>query len=175
MLVAGTLLLADAAPVTAEAAVAAVKSDPSASLCFAITFSVCAAMLAIVFGFMTFDEIAKVRALKKKNADIEERYRQVRADMLQELDRRHQAEQVIRAAMPAATTTTASAAFPVTYAVSSTFPPGTSSNVFPLPLTNIGNITLRASDSQSAAPTPPPHDQNHFERIAVPRRFIRLD
>lgn len=174
MLVAGALLLADAAPVTVEAAAAVAKSEPPASLQFAITFGVCAAMLAILFGVMTCDEISKVRDLKKRNADIEGRYREVRADMLRELDRRHQAEQVIRAVMPPVTTTTTSP-LTGTYTISSTFPPGTSSNVFPMPAVNIGEITLRASNNQSAAPVVSAPDQNHFARIDVPRRFLRLD
>lgn len=172
MLVAGVLLLADVAPVAAEATAAVAKSEPPASLQFAITFGVCAAMLAIFFGCMTLAEISTVRELKKRNADIEERYRQVRADMLRELDRRQLAEQVIRAVAP--TTTTTTTPISATYTLSSTFLPGTSNNVFPVPA-RIGEITLRTSNDQSAAPVVPPPDQNHFARIDVPRRFLRLD
>jgi hypothetical protein len=141
---------------------------------FAVTFGISAALLSIVFGSMAFAEIDHVRQLKKKNADIEERYRQVRNDMLRELDRRHQVEQVLRASAPVATTITSPTVG--TYTVGATFAPGTSNNVFPLDTSSsLGAITLRVSSNTTPAGAPPPPDQNHFARIAVPRRFLRLD
>lgn len=163
------LLLADAGPVTPEA------TNPDSRLLFALVFGIGAATLSLFFGWWVTDETTKLRQLKKKQEEIEERYRAVRSDMLLEIDRRHRAEQTLRA-LTGSVSTSAS-----TYTISSSFP--LNANPLSAPLaaaatTRIGEITLVASDSVNTAQpvvATRPADQNHFSRIALPRRFLRLE
>lgn len=157
------LLLADAGPVTPEK-----LPNSDAQLLFVLVFGGCAAMLALFFGWWITDEMTKLRQLKKKQADIEERYRVVREDMLREMERRHRTEQTLRSLTSGGT-----------FTISSSFP--LNSNPLSVPTamsatTRIGEITLVASDNVNTTQTvvaPKAADQNHFDRIALPRRFLR--
>lgn len=164
-----SLLLADAGPVTPDA------TNPDSRLFFTLVFGCSAAVLALFFGWWITDETTKLRQLKKKQEDIEERYRAVRADMLLEMDRRHRTEQTLRSLTGSISTSAG------TYTISSAFP--RSANPLSAPMaaaatTRIGEITLVASDSVNTAPpvvAPRSSDQNHFARIALPRRFLRIE
>ena len=158
-------------------------SNPEQQLVFPIVFGVSAAMLSVVFGLWMANEINEVRKLKKKQADIEERYRVVREDMLREMDRRHRTEQTLRSLTSGTIGATVSAGPIVgTYTISSAFP--ANSNPLSAPAaqsatTRIGEITLAVSDTPRppaiVVQATPTVDQNHFERIAQPRRFLRLE
>lgn len=174
MCAASLLLLADATPTNAEA-----PANNEPQLLFVLVFGVTAAMLAIFFGLWVVDESTKLQQLKKRQKDIEERYRSVREDMLREMDRRHRAEQTLLATAGRIEAAPNTGALISAYTISSSFPPNTN----PLSPTGVsaatsrlGEITIAVTDNtnrQTTTVSPP--DQNHFARIGQPRRFLRLD
>lgn len=167
------LLMADATPVNAEAPA---NADPQ--LVFVLVFGVMAAMLAVLFGLWVADESTKLRQLKKRQKDIEERYRAVREDMLREMDRRHRAEQTLLATTGRIAAAPNTGALISAYTTSSAFPPNTnplSPATATAATTRLGEITISVTDNTDRRSTTTPPDQNHFARIGQPRRFLRLD
>jgi hypothetical protein len=128
-----------------------------------IAFGICISFAAIIFGSFIWMDAQELRRLKQRNKEIRQQYAELRIAMVREMEQRVSVANFTSTVPPVLSVTMSPGATPLGITTTSTAPVITAA------------AQLQTRNAPYTPPQPPESAESHFTRIALPRRFIKLD